>query len=92
VLGLFGDDDQNPAPAEVDRLAAILAEHGKSFERHSYEGAGHGFFAPDRPGYRPQAAVDGWRRIFAFFDRHLDGKRLQVAQHNPEAGSEHVHV
>ncbi|MEV4508838.1 dienelactone hydrolase family protein [Dactylosporangium sp. NPDC049525] len=80
VLGLFGDDDKNPAPEEVDRLAAILAEHGKSFERHSYEGAGHGFFAPDRPGYRPQAAVDGWRRIFAFFDQHLGGKRLQVQE------------
>ncbi|MEV0128364.1 dienelactone hydrolase family protein [Dactylosporangium sp. NPDC050688] len=78
VLGLFGDDDKNPAPAEVDRLAAILAEHGKQFERHSYEGAGHGFFATDRPGYRPQAAVDGWRRVFAFFDRHLGGKRLEV--------------
>ncbi len=78
VLGLFGDDDANPAPAEVDRLAAILAEHGKQFERHSYAGAGHGFFSPDRPGYRQQAAVDGWRRIFEFFDRHLGGKRLEV--------------
>ncbi|WP_327009334.1 dienelactone hydrolase family protein [Dactylosporangium sp. NBC_01737] len=78
VLGLFGDDDKNPSPAEVDRLAGILAGHGKQFERHSYEGAGHGFFAPDRPGYRPQAAVDGWQRIFAFFDRHLGGKRLEV--------------
>ena len=78
VLGLFGDEDKNPAPAEVDRQAAILAGHGKKFERHSYEGAGHGFFATDRPGYRPQAAVDGWRRIFAFLDRHLGGKRLEV--------------
>lgn len=78
VLGLFGDDDANPAPAEVERLAGILAEHGKQFERHSYAGAGHGFFAPDRPGYRPQAAVDGWRRIFGFFDLHLGGKRLEV--------------
>ncbi|MEU0557347.1 dienelactone hydrolase family protein [Dactylosporangium sp. NPDC006015] len=78
VLGLFGVDDRNPAPAEVERLAGILAEHGKQFERHSYEGAGHGFFSPDRPGYRQQAAVDGWKRIFAFFDRHLGGKRLEA--------------
>ncbi|MFF5227409.1 dienelactone hydrolase family protein [Dactylosporangium sp. NPDC000521] len=78
VLGLFGDDDRNPSPAEVERLAGILAEHGKQFERHSYEDAGHGFFSPDRPGYRQKAAVDGWKRIFAFFDRHLDGKRLEV--------------
>jgi carboxymethylenebutenolidase len=73
VLGLFGDDDQYPAPAEVARLAELMATHGKSFEHHSYEGAGHAFFAVDRPAYRPQAAVDGWRRIFAFFGKHLGG-------------------
>jgi carboxymethylenebutenolidase len=71
VLGLFGDDDKNPGPDEVARLAALMAEHGKSFESHSYEGAGHGFFAVDRPAYRPAAAVDGWQRIFAFFGQHL---------------------
>ncbi|WP_433608874.1 dienelactone hydrolase family protein [Dactylosporangium sp. CA-139114] len=71
VLGLFGDDDKFPAPAEVARLAELLAAHGKSFEHHSYEGAGHGFFAVDRPSYRPEAAVDGWKRIFTFFGTHL---------------------
>jgi carboxymethylenebutenolidase len=71
VLGLFGEEDKNPGPDEVARLAGVMAEHGKSFEYHSYEGAGHGFFAVDRPAYRPVAAVDGWQRIFAFFGRHL---------------------
>ncbi|GAA4251342.1 dienelactone hydrolase family protein [Dactylosporangium darangshiense] len=71
VLGLFGDDDKYPAPEEVARLASLMAEHGKSFEHHSYEGAGHGFFAVDRPSYRPQSAVDGWQRVFAFFGKHL---------------------
>ncbi|GAA2625991.1 dienelactone hydrolase family protein [Dactylosporangium fulvum] len=73
VLGLFGDDDQFPAPAEVARLAEALQALGKSFEHHSYPGAGHAFFSVDRPSYRPQAAVDGWQRIFAFFGRHLEG-------------------
>ncbi|MER7006480.1 dienelactone hydrolase family protein [Dactylosporangium sp. NPDC000555] len=72
VLGLFGADDQFPAPAEVARLAELMAQHGKSFEHHSYEGAGHAFFAVDRPSYRPQAAVDGWQRVFAFFGQHLE--------------------
>ncbi|WP_432829012.1 dienelactone hydrolase family protein [Dactylosporangium sp. CA-092794] len=71
VLGLFGDDDKFPAPDEVGRLAELMAQHGKSFEYHSYEGAGHAFFAVDRPSYRPQAAVDGWQRVFAFFGKHL---------------------
>lgn len=73
VLGLFGDDDKFPAPEEVARLAELLEQQGKSFEYHSYAGAGHAFFAVDRPSYRPQAAVDGWQRIFAFFGKHLAG-------------------
>jgi carboxymethylenebutenolidase len=71
LLGLFGNDDVNPSPAEVDKLESILRSHGKDFEFHRYDGAGHAFFAVDRPAYRVEAAVDGWQRIAAFFDRHL---------------------
>jgi carboxymethylenebutenolidase len=71
LLGLFGVEDQRPAPAEVARLGEILREHGKDFESHSYEGAGHAFFAVDRPSYRVEAAVDGWERIADFYARHL---------------------
>jgi len=34
---------------------------------------GHAFFSVDRPSYRPEAAVDGWQRIWAFLDQHLAG-------------------
>jgi carboxymethylenebutenolidase len=71
LLGLFGNDDQNPDPAQVDRIEAELQKHGKIYEFHRYDGAGHGFFATDRPGYRPQQAVDGWKKVFAWFDKHL---------------------
>ena len=36
-----------------------------------YENAGHGFFAVDRPSYRQEAAVEGWKRVLDFYDRHL---------------------
>jgi carboxymethylenebutenolidase len=71
VLGLFGVDDQRPSPEENARLAAELTRLGKTFEFHEYPDAGHAFFAVDRPSYRPQAAVDGWQRIFDFYGRHL---------------------
>ena len=71
LLGLFGNDDQHPSPAEVDRLAELLKANGKDFKFHSYDGAGHAFFAVDRPSYRVQAAVDGWERIADFLARHL---------------------
>jgi len=71
LLGLFGAEDQYPAPEEVVELEKLLTEAGKEFEFHTYEGAGHAFFATDRPSYRPEAAVDGWQRIWDFFSRHL---------------------
>ncbi len=71
LLGLFGAEDQHPSPAETDELGRILTELGKVHELHTYEGAGHAFFTVDRPAYRPEAAVDGWRRIVDFFGRHL---------------------
>ncbi|HVC71057.1 MAG TPA: dienelactone hydrolase family protein [Acidimicrobiales bacterium] len=71
LLGLFGVEDQFPAPAEVAELEKILTEQRKTFEFHSYEGAGHAFFATNRPSYRPEAANDGWERIWDFFGRYL---------------------
>jgi carboxymethylenebutenolidase len=71
LLGLFGADDKNPPPAETEILEAELTRLGKTFEFHTYEGAGHAFFAVDRPSYRPEAAVDGWRRIFDWYGRYL---------------------
>lgn len=71
LLGLFGTDDQFPSPAEVSELEKILTDLGKDVEFHSYEGAGHAFFSVDRPAYRPEAATEGWSRIWEFFGRHL---------------------
>ncbi len=71
LLGLFGADDQYPSPEQVAELEGLLKAAGKDYEFHSYEGAGHAFFSVDRPAYRPEAAVDGWERIFAFYGQHL---------------------
>ncbi|MCD0453690.1 dienelactone hydrolase family protein [Actinocorallia sp. API 0066] len=71
LLGLFGADDKFPSPGETAELSAVLAELGKEFEFHTYEGAGHAFFAVNRPAYQPEAAVAGWERVLDFFGRHL---------------------
>jgi carboxymethylenebutenolidase len=73
LLGLFGNEDKFPSPEQVDELEAALEAAGKSYEFHRYDGAGHAFFAVDRPAYRPEVAVDGWRRIFEWFGRNLEG-------------------
>ena len=71
LLGLFGADDANPSPEQVAQIEQELKRHGKSYEFHTYDNAGHGFFADYRPSYSQEAAVDGWERVFAWFDRHL---------------------
>lgn len=73
LLGLFGNDDQAPSPDQVDAHEAALREHGKSYEFHRYDGAGHGFFYYHTPLYRPEQAMDGWGKVFAFFAQHLQG-------------------
>lgn len=71
LLGIFGNDDRNPDPDQVNRTEAELKKHGKTYEFHRYDGAGHGFFAVDRPGYRPEQAVDAWKKVFTFYERYL---------------------
>ena len=71
LLGLFGAEDQNPSPQETAQLEAILRAHDKTFEFHTFEGAGHAFFATNRPNYRPEVAGEGWAKIWDFFGREL---------------------
>lgn len=72
LLGLFGDEDKNPTPAQVDTLEASLKDHRKNYEFHRYPDAGHGFFYHDRPAaYRAEAAVDGWAKVWDFLGRHF---------------------
>jgi carboxymethylenebutenolidase len=71
LLGLFGAEDSYPSPDQVAELEKELKAQGKTYEFHSYEGAGHAFFATDRPSYRVEAASDGWQRIWDFYGRYL---------------------
>jgi carboxymethylenebutenolidase len=73
LLGLFGNDDQHPSPEQVDELEGLLKQHGKPYEFHRYDDAGHAFFTVDRPAYRVAAANDGWERVQAFFSTNLGG-------------------
>jgi carboxymethylenebutenolidase len=73
VLGLYGSDDERvdatvgPADAEMKRL-------GKSYEVHTYEGAGHGFLRQQsgRDGANLKAAKQAWPRTVAFLRQVLD--------------------
>lgn len=71
ILGIFGNEDANPTPEQVNVHEVELQKHGKNYEFHRYDGAGHGFFYHNRPMYRQAQAVEGWEKVFAFLEKHL---------------------
>mgnify|MGYP001812945558 FL=1 len=71
LLGIFGNEDRAPSPEQVDQHEAELEKHGKDYDFHRYDDAGHGFFYYHRPMYRVDQAQDGWARIFSFFKKQL---------------------
>ena len=71
ILGLFGNDDANPDVEQVNAIESELRKHGKDYEFHRYDGAGHAFFNWAGASHRPQQAADGWEKVFDFYQRHL---------------------
>jgi carboxymethylenebutenolidase len=71
LLGIFGNEDANPSPEQVDRTEQRLKTLGKTYEFERYDGVGHGFFAHYRPAYRAAQAVEGWNKVLAFLHKHL---------------------
>jgi carboxymethylenebutenolidase len=72
VLGLFGNEDGNPSPADVERIRDELSRHGVPHEIHRYDGAGHAFqnfLNAER--YREEACRDGWHKALAFLSSRL---------------------
>ncbi|MFT4288756.1 dienelactone hydrolase family protein [Nocardioides sp.] len=74
LLGLFGNEDQSPTPAQVDLHEARLKAAGKDYEFHRYDGAGHGFTYYHTPLYRQEQAMDAWEKMFAFLSEKLGAR------------------
>ncbi len=83
VLGGYGEQDKMFA-AQGRRLETLLTELGVAQDVKIYPDAGHSFMSqnsgilasigkisPMKAGYNPEAAEDSWKRIEAFFARHL---------------------
>ena len=71
LLGLFGVEDTRPSPDDTAKTEAALKQHNQTNEFHTYDNAGHAFFAVDRPHYRQHAAMDGWQKVLTWFGKHL---------------------
>src|SRR5580692_7995120 len=82
LLGLFGNDDRAPSPEQVNQHEAELKKHGKTYDFHRYDGAGHGFFYWHRPLYRPEQAMDA-KRGDAWFPLSRTVVAYDHARHAP---------
>lgn len=71
IIGIFGNDDMSPSPAQVNQHEEALKANGKTYMFHRYDGAGHGFFYYHAPAYRQQQAMDAWGKIVPFFQQYL---------------------
>jgi len=71
LLGIFGNDDASPTPEQVNQHEEALKQHGKTYKFNRYDGAGHGFFSVNRPGYRAEQATTAWVEVFKWYDRYL---------------------
>lgn len=73
VLGLYADNDAriNTVLPEVD---GAMKKLGKSYERHMFEGSGHGFMGNQagQGGANLRAAQQAWPMTLAFFRKHLE--------------------
>lgn len=72
VLGLYGSDDAR-VNATIPEAESEMAKLGRTFEKHVYEGAGHGFLRQQdgREGANLKAAREAWPATLTFLRKHL---------------------
>ena len=71
LLGLFGETDTGPTPADATKMFEMVKAVNPNVEIVIFPGAGHAFFADYRPSYNAAAATEAWKRCTGWFDRFL---------------------
>ena len=72
VLGLYGGSDAR-VDATLDATEAAMKAKGKSYERHVFDGAGHGFLRAQsgQEGANQRATDQAWPLTIAFLRKNL---------------------
>jgi carboxymethylenebutenolidase len=72
VLGMYGGTD-NRINSTIPATEAAMKKHGKFYEPHIFEGAGHGFMGnhAGQGGANLKASEQAWPLTIAFFQKHL---------------------
>ena len=71
VLGLYGGND-NRINVTLPWTTDTMKKHGKPYETHTFEGAGHGFLGGQgRSAANLKASEQAWPLTIAFLQKHL---------------------
>ncbi|MDQ7858564.1 MAG: dienelactone hydrolase family protein [Armatimonadota bacterium] len=70
VLAIYGALDER-INAGIPQIREALQRANVVHEIHIYPNAPHAFFNDTGGNYRREAAEDAWRRVLAWFERHL---------------------
>lgn len=72
VIGFFGNDDENPTPADVNDYEQALKDAGVAYVFYRYDGAGHAFQSFDSTDrYRHETSEDAWEKVLSFLGENL---------------------
>ena len=75
VLGVFGNNDTGPSPADVDKFKAGLKAAGKTdVTIYQFDGVGHAFAsksAAKMGAYNEEKAKDAWAKTWAWLELKL---------------------
>ena len=71
LLGLYGETDTSPTPADARKFGGLVKMHNPNVEIVIEPGAGHAFFADYRPSFNAAAAADGWKHCTDWFTKYL---------------------
>ncbi len=80
VLGLYGGNDAR-INATLPPTIAAMKKHGKTYEPHTFDGAGHGFLGRQdgADGKNLAAAQQAWPLTLTFLRQHLSAGAVPLA-------------
>jgi carboxymethylenebutenolidase len=71
LLLVYGGQDANIPPGDVEAMRSRLTSLGKAHEIRIYPDAGHGFLCEDRSAYHPASAEASWTHATAWLAAKL---------------------
>ena len=74
VLGVFGNDDQHPSPADVNAFETALKADGIASTIYRYDGVGHAFASPSAKTlglYHEKEAADAFAKTYDWLATNL---------------------